>query len=330
MSTNVATDLTIRDIAKRLDPNGDVAMVAEVIAQRNELFEDVPMVEANGDTYHRSTIRSGLPAGTFRAANEGVAREKSTTVQVDDVLAELSTYSTVDESVAKMGGNLQANLDAENRAFEQGLGETMASKTFYANNDTNFREFHGLDPRFNDTSAENTDNIILGGGSGSDNNSIWLVGWSPDTCFMTYPKGSIAGLQRNFKGLQTVTDANGLEYEAYQTHYKWNMGMVVKDWRYVVRICNIDTSALTADKSGSSADLTDLIAQAIEMLPSQAGIMPRFYMNRKISSFLRRQRNNTTNVQFDTDEVFGRAVTTIDGIPVKRIDALTSTEATIS
>lgn len=330
MATNIATDLTLRDIAKRLDPDGNPAKIAEIIAQKNEFFEDVPMVEANGDTYHRSTIRTGLPSGTFRSANEGVENEKSTTSQVDDVLAELSTYSEIDVSVAKMGGNISGNLSAENRSFQQGLGETMVSTAFYGDNDANFKEFHGLGPRYADTGAGNSDNIILGGGAGSDNASIYLIGWSPDTVFMTYPKGSNAGLQMNFNGIRTVLDGNNRQFEAYQTYYQWNLGMTVKDWNYVVRIANIDVSDLAADKSGNSADLTDLCAQAIERLPSQAGIMPRFYMNRKLSGFLRRQRNNTTNVQFGTEEVFGRTVTTIDDIPVKRLDALTSTEATVS
>jgi len=333
MSTLNATDLTIGNVAKRLDPDGKVADIAEVIAQTNELFEDIPLVEANGHTYHRSTIRNGLPSGTFRAANEGVANEKSSTIQVDDVIAELATYSEIDQTVADTGDNTQAVLASENVAFQQGLAETMASKVFYGNNDTNHKEFHGLDPRFNSLSgSDNSDNVIDGnnGGSGSDSASIWLVGWSPNTVFGTYPQGSMAGLEMDFKGLDTVKDASGNQFEAYRTFYRWRMGLTVKDWRYVVRICNIDTSELTADKSSNSADLTDLIAQALELMPSMAGISPRFYMNRKISSFLRRQRNNTTNVQFGTDEVFGRHVMTIDGVPVKRIDALTNTEADIS
>lgn len=330
MSTLSNTDLTLLDVAKRTDPDGSTADIAEIIAQTNEVIEDIPFMEANGSTFHRSSIRSGLPAGSFRKANQGVANEKSTTVQVDDVLASLETYSEVDEAIAEMGGNLQGNLMSESSAFIQGLGETMTSTIFYGDNDVAPEKFHGLMPRFSSTSAENGRNVILGGGAGADNSSIYLVGWAPERVFMTYPQGSQAGLKQNFKGKQTLEDANGLQYEGYRTHYSWKAGMVVKDWRYVVRIANIDNSALTADKSGSSADLTDLIAQALEQIQGLGGVMPRFYMNRTLSSFLRRQRNNTTNVNIDTDEVFGRQVLTIEGVPVKRVDALTSTEATIS
>jgi hypothetical protein len=37
-------------------------------------------------------------------------------------------------------------------------------------------------------------------------------------------------------------DANGNTYQAYRDHFKWECGLTVRDWRYVVRICNIDVT----------------------------------------------------------------------------------------
>ncbi len=52
-----------------------------------------------------------------------------------------------------------------------------------------------------------------------------------------------------------------------RSHYKFEAGLTVRDWKYVVRIANIDRSALTADAS-AGADLPDLMFQAQELVPN--------------------------------------------------------------
>jgi hypothetical protein len=140
----------------------------------------------------------------------------------------------------------------------------------------------------------------------------------------------MAGLLAEDLGQDTVQDANGDDYQALRTHYQWKNGLVVKDWRYVVRICNIDVSDLTKDASGSSADLVDLMTQAVELVEDTTAGRPAFYVSRRISSFLRRQINNANNVRFGLEEVAGKKVTTFDGIPVRKVEQILETEATIA
>jgi hypothetical protein len=179
-------------------------------------------------------------------------------------------------------------------------------------------------------SAESGDNIIVGGGSGSDNTSIWLVCWGPNTCHGIYPKGSQAGLKHHDLGEVTLEDAASGKYQGYRTHYKWDIGMSLRDWRYVVRIPNIDVSNLTKDASGSSAALVDLMVQAVEKLPNVNLGRCVFYGNRTISSILRRQITNTSNVRLSMDEVAGKRVMSFDGIPFRRNDAILNTEAVVA
>ena len=47
------------------------------------------------------------------------------------------------------------------------------------------------------------------------------------------------GFQHNDLGEVTLTDDEGGMYQGYRTHYKWDIGLCVRDWRYVVRIANI-------------------------------------------------------------------------------------------
>jgi len=144
-----------------------------------------------------------------------------------------------------------------------------------------------------------------------------------------YPKGSVAGFQHKDLGEQTLTDANGGRYQGYRTHYKWDIGLTLRDWRYVVRIANIDVSALTKNAS-AGADLIDLLTQALEMLPNGLG-RPVFYCNRTIRSFLRRQiANKVAQSTLTMETVAGKKVVMFDEAPVRRCDQLINTESVVA
>lgn len=104
--------------------------------------------------------------------------------------------------------------------------------------------------------------------------------------------------------------------------------MVIRDWRFVVRIANIDVTALKKDAS-SGADLVDLMVRALETLPNESTGMLRFYVPRVIRSYLRRQITNKANVWLSMGEVAGKKVLQFDDVPVRRMDAILSTEARV-
>jgi hypothetical protein len=155
-----------------------------------------------------------------------------------------------------------------------------------------------------------------------------LVGWG-DNVHGLFPKGSKAGLSQTDLGKETKTLADGSMLRVYRTHYKWDLGLCVKDWRYVVRICNIDKSDLTYN-AGSGANLIDLMTQALEIVPTGSSARWAFYCNRTVKSFLRRQIVSKAVYQVTQETVAGKHVTMFDGVPVRRCDVITNAEATIS
>ena len=330
MATLSTTNPTLSDVAKRYDADGKIDTIVEMLAETNEVLEDMTFLEGNLPTGHRTTIRSGLPGSTWRKLNYGVQPSKSTTVQVTDTTGMLEAYAEVDKSLADLNGNTGAFRLSEDRAFLESMNQTMANTLFYGDTGTDPEKFMGLSARYNSTSAESGDNILLGGGSGSDNTSVWLVCWGPNSLHGIYPKGSQAGLNHHDLGEVTLEDAANGKYQGYRTHYKWDVGMTVRDWRYAVRIPNIDISNLNKGATSSSADLVDLMVQAIELLPNTNLGRCVFYGNRTISSILRRQITNTSNVRLSMDEVAGKRVMTFDGIPFRRNDALLKNEALVS
>ena len=332
MATLSTTHPTLLDLAKRLDPDNKIANIVEMLAETNEIIDDMVFLEGNLPTGHRTTVRSGLPAPTWRKLYGGVQPTKSRTVQVTDSCGMLEAYAEVDKALADLNGNTAAWRLSEDKAHIEGMNQEMASSVFYASEATAPEEITGLAPRFNSTSADNGTNIILDGTvDNADNTSIWFVVWGPNTCHGIYPKGSVAGLDSTDKGQVTIENVDGAggRMEAYRTHYRWDLGLSVRDWRYVVR-AQINSEGLTKD-AASGADLIDIMSQMVESVPSTGMGRPAFYCNRRIKSFLRRQMvAKVKNSTLMMDQVAGKHVMTFDGFPVRRCDALVNTETGIS
>lgn len=331
MSTLSANNPTLLDLIKRSGADGKVEQnIVEILTQTNEVLEDMTWVNGNLPTGNKTTIRTGLPAPTWRKLYGGVQPTKSTTAQVTDNCGMLETYAQIDKALADLNGNAAAFRLSEDKAFIEGMNQEFAQTLFYGNEGSAPEEFTGFAPRYNSLSAENACNIVVGGSvTDSVNSSIWLIGWGENTMHGIVPKGSTAGLQMKDLGEQTVgTDALGY-FQAYRSHYRWDVGLTVRDWRYAVRIPNIQSSALKSD-AATGANLVDLMAQALELIPSFGMCRPVFYMNRTLKSYLRRQMVAKSAYQTIRSEVMGKHVTDFDGIPVKRCDALLNTESLVS
>lgn len=333
MSTLSVTHPTLLDLAKRTDPSGNIDSIVEILNETNEVLLDMAWIEGNLTTGHRTTIRTGLPAPTWRRMYGGVQPTKSQTVQVTDNTGMLEAYAEVDKALADLNGNTAEFRLSEDRPHIEGMSQEIATTIFFGSETVNPERFTGLAPRFNDNSGpENADNIIAGDGSDSDNASIWLVVWGPNVHGIV-PKGSTAGLQMEDKGQVTIedVDGNGGRMEAYRSHYRWDAGLTVRDWRYVVRICNIDRSDLNVGATGDSENLPDLMFEAIERIPNLSAGRPVFYMDRSIRTKLRQQSAKlVTNSTLTIEQLGGVPVQMFHGIPVRRVDVLAADEATIS
>lgn len=324
---------TLADIASRLDPNDDrIAAVIEVLGQKNQMLEDMVWVEGNLPTGHMTVVRTGLPEVTWRKLNYGVQPSKSRTAKVTDTCGMLEAYAEVDKKIADLNGNTNAWKLSEHSAFLEAMSQALGSAVIYGDATADPEKITGLSPRYAASSADETligSQILKGGGAGSTNTSVWLVCWGENTIHGIYPKGSKAGLQMEDKGQVTLQDADGGNYEGYRTHYQWDCGLTVRDWRYAVRVANIDVAALTKN-AATGADLIDLMVQAIELLPDTMSGRPAFYCNRTVRSFLRRQILNKSNVNLSWGEVSGKKALMFDEIPVRRVDKILSTEAAVA
>jgi hypothetical protein len=318
-------------LAKRTDPDQQIATIVEILNETNEILPDMSWMEGNLPTGHRTTIRSGLPVPTWRKLYGGVQPTKSTTVQVTDNTGMLEAFAEVDVALADLNGNTSAFRLSEDLPHIEGMNQEMADTLFFGNEGTEPEAFTGLSSRFNDLAAENADNIIDAAGTGTDNASIWLVVWGPNTCHGIVPKGSTAGLKVEDLGKVTIEDVDGAggRMMAYRTHYRWDAGLTVRDWRFIVRICNIDKSDLSADLA-TGADLHTEMYKAMRLIPNMAMGRPAFYASRDIWTMLGQQAaagvNNST---LTMENVGGAFVEKFHGVPLRRVDVLAADEARV-
>ncbi|NYT44600.1 hypothetical protein H0A64_07135 [Alcaligenaceae bacterium] len=330
MPTLSTLNPTLADLASRMTSDGKIdPMIVEMLTETNEILDDMSFIEANGYTEHKTTVRSGLPTGTWRKLNYGVQPEKSRTVQVKDSLGMLETYAEVDKALADLNDNKATWRLSEDRAFIEGLNQTLATTIFYGDSSLDPEKFMGLAPRYSSLSAENGRNIISGGGTGDDNTSIWLLVWGPNTLHGIYPKGSQAGLSSRDLGEATLLDAAGGQYQGYRTHYKWDNGLTLRDWRYAVRIPNIDVSEL-AEGGTSPADILKLMVRALHRIPNLRLGRAAFYMNRNVSEALDVQSLAKTTLALKTHELEGKFWNSLRGVPIRTSDAILNTEAKVA
>ena len=344
MATLGGNLLTLADHAKMMDPKGKIAMTVELLSQTNEILMAMVVIEGHLPTGHQTTIRTGLPETYFRAMNQPVPLSKSTSAQITEQAALLEAWSEVDEKVAKLNGNVKQFRMNEATSFLESMNQKMAETLFYGDN-ANGKEFVGFAPRYNDTGAENGENILDAGGTGSDNASIWLIGWGPKEVHGIFPKGSKAGLVHEDMGLVTLQAGNdtsavgGSRMRAYQERFQWENGLVVADWRYAVRIANIDISDLIAGTGtqapGANTEVIRMLSRAQDRLPRLNGIKPTFYANRTIMSHLRVQGQNASSNVLDVQKgfnQFGQTIfeTSFQTIPMRVVDALTTAEGQVT
>lgn len=323
MSTlNAVKQLTLVELAKRKDPSGNLATIAEVLAEDNEILTDAPYIEANDTFSHKIVRRANLPTGSWRQLNAGVANEASKTQEFTETIGMLETYARTDKDLVDSAPSPQAFRMQEAKAFLEGMSQTLASTVIYGNHQTDPEKFTGLASRMASIAA--TSNVINEGGTGSDLTSIYIVQWGIGRAYMIYPKGSAIGIQHRDLGEDTVSDTAGYWYQAYLDHFQVKCGMAVADPRCIARLANIETTG-----SSNIFDEDNIITLLNRMPMSGAGAV--IYCNATIKTQMEIALKDKANVNFTTDNGLGGVpVLRFRGVPVRKVDAITITETALT
>ena len=341
--------LTLADVGRRFDPDGKISDMANLLSQCNEMINDIPMVEANGLTSHTTTIVTALPKGSYIRYYQGTPYTKSNAAQVEFGLSLLRDYSQIDKRLASLGGQADTMRRKEDTKHMEGLSQQQATTLVYGNSWTTPQQFTGWSPLFNTVStatAQNAVNVFDCGGTGSSNASIWLIGWGDSTAYGIYPKGSQGGLVFENKGdVVPGFDSSNQRFEAYTSLFEWQLGLVVEDWRYTVRLCNIDTTS--AGLLGPTPpDLFAILSRAIVRLPTagrmQLGITKsdakdkqnpavrlKMYTDRTVRAAMDVQAIRDKNVLLSPRDYAGAPIVNFRNIPIGVNDQQLNTESRV-
>ena len=335
------------DVVSTLDPQGNTAAIVELLQQKNPILNDMPWVEGNTNLGHQVNVRTGLPAATWTSWYQGVPATKSTYAKVMEACAMMEQRTEIDKRAADFNGNSATFRLKEMLGSIEALNQALSTALFYGDSTQNPNQFNGLTPRFNSLEAGNGGNIIDAKGTGPNLTSIWFIGWSGMTVHGVFPKGQKGGLHREDLGVFDAFDASRNRFRAVGDLLQWHVGLAVEDWRYIVRIANVDVNALKTQQG--QADLIELMTLALHLPPevgeSRSGLSPStangaaptlmmpnpvFYCTRRIAAALDIQSQVKSGFTLKSgSDVFGRPVTSIRGVPIRSCDALSETETQV-
>lgn len=327
MTTALSTAFpTIVDLAKKADPNGGIASMVELLAKKNAFLNDIAFKAGNLPTGHKFAARTALPSPTWRKINQGIAASKAQQDTIEESCGMLEGLSKVDVALADLNGNAAGFRADEDNAFFAAFGLEVARALFYETTGTNPERIQGLSVRFDGTGQAANQLVraepLASVASTQTVNSVWLVGWSPETIYGIYPKNSVAGFKSEDLGKLLVKDSGGVnEFLAYVTHHKWSVGLAVQDYRYVSRLVNIDPARFKADAS-SGPDIPTAMQDQIAALFDTDTVMPVFYMNRATFAMFNKQLMKRSQNFLEYVEKGGRRVPHFLGFPIRISDAL--------
>ena len=345
--------LSLVDLARRTDPDGDAADIAELLSQANEIYDDLVWKEGNTNTGHVYTMRTSIPKGWWRFIGQGIPGSKSTTAQGRTNCGDLEMQSTIDLKLIEMARDQNQFRYEEDNAILEGASQTIAAQMFYGNGITNSASYTGLSNYYNTletATAANAANVFDCGGRASNNASIWGIGWSPRSIYGVFPRGMHAGVELTpLDEMKLAYDSLGNPYRAKITWFRQMAGLCIEDWRWGFRLCNLDvTNAAAGGLAGpNAADIFAILSKAVLRLPKMARgdsgitetdarnergmtVRPALYANRTIRGFMDIQAIRDRNVLLGPKDYAGEPVTSFRSIPIRIMDQLTSTEAQVT
>lgn len=327
--TTIATNyMTMVDIMKQTVGESIESDIAEIMSESSDILTDMHMKECNQGTFNKSVVRHGLPKTTFRKLYGYVPTSKSTVEQVVDVTGNLESYSTPDVDLIDHAKNpAQARVN-EGKAFIEGMSQDAQDTIIYGSRADNDAAFDGLAVRYSEISNNKKDigyNVIDAGGTGSDNTSIWFITWGENDTFGLYPEGSKVGIQHSNDGIQTETNSKGEKRKVYQDHYKFELGIGVKDWRSTCRIANVPVSKVL---SGEFDILTYLRKGYFKIKKhiKKSGQKTFLYCNSTIAEAIDAAAADKKNVNLNIKEYCGLDIAHYKNIPIREIDQILETE----
>ncbi len=303
--------------------------IVELLKKSTALLQDMAFRNGNQIDGHLFRVRAGLPGVTWRAINEGVEPTRASQKMVRETCAMLEAVSEVDKTLIDLENDSGVARLEEAAAFIEAMGQEFSKTLWYGDNQLNPRQFTGLAKRYNNLNGAAKDYIIDCGGEGNDNTSIWLIVHGTESFFGVVPKNGNVGLKHITSGIIDLIDPdNNGTYQGYRDRFQWQVGICLKDYRQVVRACNIDVTKLSTfgNSSDQSANLLEKINEMTNKVENLNTGRPVIYMNRTLKQAWEQQLLKSLYIERTMDQATGALTTSYKGIPIHIDDMILNTE----
>ena len=344
MTTYSLTGITTLMELSTREHNGMLMPIVNVLSQENEMLLDAQWAECNNRTSYKGIRAATEPTGTLRQYNEGIDPETGTTTPFTEDTCMLDGLSKVDSALLRHSSNaLQDRLDRD-RMFIRGMQKTMQSNLIYSTKVADNDDIDGFLSAARDYAALSSDYVYdnAGGDASATANkmSILIVGWGVGKTRLIYPRNDAPGGQSvenpDVEGLgikikdfgeDLILDTNSKEYPGYRTWLEMHFGLMIEDPRYIRRICNISATNIDGDDDFGFNE--DYLIDAVNDMPDLAGAA--IYIPRLLRAQIWKRVKDKGNVNFTMDkDPFGRPMSKFLEIPIRLVDKMVATEATVS
>ncbi len=328
-------ELTSREnllLAAKMSHNNEIIDVAEVLNETNDVVQDAVVQQANDITSHVISRRTALPASSVVKVGEGWEATVGRLQQVRETIMLVKARYQCPQDVMRLQANPAKYRMQQERAYIESMGQSFSN--YLIGDATNEvvaepEEFEGFALRYG-TLASNS--VITNGassGGGSTISSIYFVQWGAGKCYLIYPRNTEGGgIRKTDKGLinvQSESIYSATKYLwAYVTEFAWDVGLSIEDTRSVKRLANISTSSSTDSNTLDE----DKIIELRNAYKTSGTIS--MYCNQDVFTQLQILAKDKSNVHWGPDSPFGRPQLYFLDMPVRRCDAILSTEAVIS
>lgn len=317
--------MTVVEATRRIDPEGNIATIAEIAAETNEFLRDAHMKQANDIFSNVEFIRNALPTISPRRINAGASKSVSRVVPKREQIMLLDTFCEIDEQLVDPFPDPKRQRWLEVKAFIEATMQEFARNVLYGSSTDVVEEIDGLTLRYNVSTEAN---VALVGGEGADLASLWLIEWGEGLAAICYPRGhQTVGIDDNDQGKLRITDSINNPLMAYVNQIKAQFGLSIADDRACQRLANIESD-------GSSNNLIatggmHYLVRARNRLP-HVGRNSVIYANRDLKSQFDIYALDKSNGFYTKEDITGQPLTVFQGTPIRMVEQQLSTETAIS
>jgi len=297
-------NLTLLDIAKKNGSDALVGLIEEVQTSAPEI--ELGAARTIKGISYKVIVRTNLPRGGFRGANEGVTPVKSEYANKTFEAMIFNPRWDCDKAVAQADEDgVEAVIAREAEGIMRGSLIHLGSQ-FYYGESNDAKGCPGLLAQY-DADRMTVDAT----GEGAATTSVWAVKWGPQYTQWLWGNDGQLALSEVLE--QSKTAQGGGEYTALVQEILARVGLQVGSRHSVARIKNISAAA--------GKTLTDaLMFKLLNKYP--AGLQPdMFLMNRDALEQLRASRTATNPTGAPAP-----IPTEVGGVPIKATDSITFAE----